>query len=153
MSYLLVTPASYAKLKEEIRSHAEQGKLSSPVTDAEARSLPYLQAVIKEGLRIIPPAQGPLYKEVPKGGDTILGHYLPAGTEIGHSTYSVQHRKDIWGEDADIFRPERWLEASEEQLKTMTSVVDLVFGTGQFQCLGRNVALMELNKAVVEVSA
>ncbi len=59
---------------------------------------------------------------------------------------------DVWGPDAHEFRPERWLEADPEKLRDMDGTLDLVFGYGRWQCLGRNVAMMELNKVFVEVS-
>jgi cytochrome P450 len=57
------------------------------------------------------------------------------------------------GPDAEIFRPERWLEASEDpaHLAHMTSTVDLVFHYGRYKWLGQNVALMEFNKVFVEL--
>jgi len=64
----------------------------------------------------------------------------------------MMRSKNIWGEDAEIFRPERWLEADETQLKLMNSVVELNFGSGKYQCLGKTIAFMELNKIFVEVS-
>jgi hypothetical protein len=52
-----------------------------------------------------------------------------------------------------VFRPERWLEVADaEKLREMEGTVDLVFGFGKYQCLGRNIAFLELNKAFVEVS-
>ena len=50
-----------------------------------------------------------------------------------------------------MFRPERWLEIQESKYAEMARVVDLAFGSGRFKCLGRGVALMELNKIIVEV--
>ncbi|KAK1503114.1 cytochrome P450, partial [Colletotrichum costaricense] len=68
--HILTSPRVSAALREEI----ELAKPSWPViTEAEARSMPYLQAVIKEGLRIFPPVVGQMSKEVPKGGDTFKG--------------------------------------------------------------------------------
>lgn len=57
----------------------------------------------------------------------------------------------IWGEGTDEFRPGRWIEASPERLKQMDGTLDLIFGYGRGQCLGRNVAHMELKKIFVEV--
>ena len=51
----------------------------------------------------------------------------------------------------NVFRPERWLETPEPQLQEMERSVELIFGYGRFKCLGRSVALVELNKIFVEV--
>jgi cytochrome P450 len=65
----------------------------------------------------------------------------------------MQHSKKIYGYDADIFRPERWLEeADSEKLARMKGTMGLVFGTGRYGCLGKNIALMELDKIFFEVS-
>jgi len=152
MLSLQSNPDAYRKLQAEIDSAIATGRISSPITDAEARHLPYLQAVIKEGLRILPPAGGPFFKTVPAGGDVIAGKYIPAGTQIGSSPLSIHHSKSIYGDDAEMFRPERWLEADEEKLTLMNNTVDLVFHYGKYLCLGKPVAMMEFNKIFVEAS-
>lgn len=111
----------------------------------------YLQAVIKEGLRIFPPVVGQMSKKVPKGGDTFKGVYLPEGTRIGYGAWGIFRRGDVWGQDADDFRPDRWLTADAESLRSMEATLELVFGHGKWKCLGRNVAMMELQKIFVEV--
>lgn len=137
-----------------MRAEIEDAKLSLPVvTDSEARGMPYLQAVIKEGLRIHPPVVGLMSKEVSEGGDTFKGKYLPQGTKIGYCGWGIFRRTNIWGEDSDEFRPERWLDCSEDKLRLMEGALELVFGYGRWQCLGKNIALMELNKVFVEVSS
>lgn len=153
MLYLMASPHSYAALAGEVRGAAAGGRISSPITDAEARELPYLQAVIKEGLRIHPPVAGLMSTVVPKGGDVIHGIAVPEGTEIGSSAFGVQYSKDVYGVDAEQFRPERWLEAKGQRLKDMTSTWELIFKYGKWQCLGRTVALIELNKVFVEVGS
>ncbi|RYP64217.1 hypothetical protein DL770_009227 [Monosporascus sp. CRB-9-2] len=52
-------------------------RISSPIKDVEAREMPYLQAVIKEGLRILLPAAGLGFKTAPQGGDVIAGKFIP----------------------------------------------------------------------------
>lgn len=153
MLHLLSNPAVYLKLRAEIDEAIRQGRVSSPVTDPEARQLPYLQAVIKEGLRMKAPAAGPLFKRVPPQGDVIDGKFIPGGTDIGTSPFSIYQSKKIFGEDAELFEPERWLkETDPAKVAYMASVVDLVFSSGKYLCLGKTVALMELNKVFVEVS-
>ncbi|EOO00516.1 putative cytochrome p450 protein [Phaeoacremonium minimum UCRPA7] len=148
MLYIMTSPRVVNALRAEIAST----KRSTPIiSDAEARGMPYLQAVIKEGLRIFPPVTGLMTKDVPKGGDTFKGMYFPEGTKIGYCAWGIFRRPEIWGEDVDEFRPERWLEASPEKLKQMESTLELIFSYGRWQCLGRNVALIELNKIFVEL--
>lgn len=143
---------SNARVLNRLRAEVDALNPTWPViSDAEARTMLYLQAVIKEGLRMFPPVTGLMAKEVPRGGDTFDGIFLPQGTRIGYCAWGIVRRADVWGDDAHEFRPERWIEASPEKLKEMEDTVDLVFGYGRWQCLGRNVALMELNKVFVEV--
>jgi cytochrome P450 len=109
--YIITNSHVQSTLLEEIRNSS----ISNSITDAEARRLPYLQAVIKEGLRIYPPATGLMSKEVPAGGDT--GFFVPGGTGIGWTTLGLMRNVKIWGEDADVFRPERWFEGTPEEIR------------------------------------
>ncbi|KAI1500203.1 cytochrome P450 [Biscogniauxia marginata] len=148
---LITTPSAYAALQQEIDEFLAAGKLSNPITDTESRMMPYLQAVIKEGLRIYPPVLGLGNKQAPKGGDLINGYFVPEGTQIGMNFFGLMRSKEIWGPDADIFRPERWLEVDSNTLKRMNAIVELDFGSGKYQCLGKPIAMMELNKIFVEL--
>src|ERR1700709_2602594 len=113
--YLIMHPRVVSKLRTEISSNP----ISSPIQDSEARKLPYLQAIIREGLRIFPPVVGLMSKEVPPGVDIINNQFVPGGTKIGYGAYGIFRDKTTWGQDADTFRPEGWLEASPEKLKEM----------------------------------
>lgn len=113
----------------------------------------YLQATLYEGMRIRPVATATFGKQVPPGGDTINGYFVPAGTTIGPNVSSLMRSKRLFGEDADIFRPERFLEADESTRIEMQRNVDLVFGYGRWMCAGKAIAWLELNKAVFEVSS
>lgn len=145
--YILTNSHVQKTLLKEI----SEASISSPITDAEARKLPYLQAVIKEGLRIFPPVTGIMFKEVPAGGDTIKGFYVPGGTGIGWSSFGLMRNVEVWGHDAKLFRPERWFEGTAEEIKKKEIEVEMVFGYGKYQCLGKNVAYLELNKIFVEL--
>ncbi|CAK7269790.1 hypothetical protein SEPCBS57363_003778 [Sporothrix epigloea] len=162
MLYLMSSPATYLRLTQEIRGAVVEGRISSAVvTDAEARELSYLQAVIKEGMRINPPVAGTMDVVVPEGGDTICGYPVPGGTEIGCSEFGAQQLASVFGPDADVFRPERWLEAEAaakegsqpdiDRLRQMNLTWGLIFKAGKWQCLGKEVALIELNKVFVEL--
>jgi cytochrome P450 len=111
------------------------------------------QAVIYEGLRMNAPFTGLISKEVPAGGDTLKGMFVPGGTNISSNTWGILRRKDVYGPDADLFRPERWLQADESKKGVMERNTELAFGHGRWGCAGKNVAFMELNKVYVEVSS
>ena len=85
-------------------------------------------------------------------GDTLPdGTFIPGGTAIGICAFGIHRNKEIYGEDAKLFRPERWLEANEEQLVKMKRTQEMVFSGGLYRCLGEQIAKMELNKAVFEL--
>ena len=156
--YIITNPRIYTTLQAEIDNAVKtEGKISNPVIkDTEWRHLVYLQAVIKEGLRIWPPVTGMMSKFSPPNGDelTIDGEkvLIPGGTNIGWASWGIHRNKAVFGEDAELYRPERWLDvANPEKLERMRKVVDLNFGYGKYYCLGRLIALSELHKVVFEV--
>ncbi|KAH9427915.1 Cytochrome P450 monooxygenase aba1 [Pyricularia oryzae] len=149
---LCSTPMVYLKLQKEIDEAVRSGMVGEGVISQEtARKLPYLQAVIYEGLRLNPPFTGALMKEVPPGGDEIDGVFIPAGVRIGVSAKGIQMRQDVYGHDVDVFRPERWTECDEQRRMRMAANTELVFGYGRWMCAGKNVAFMELNKVYFEL--
>ncbi|PTB68170.1 cytochrome P450 [Trichoderma citrinoviride] len=147
---LITNPPAYTALLTEIRSHT--ATTTSPLISwSQTQTLPYLRAVVSEGLRMWPPVAGLGFKTVPPEGDLINGYFVPGGTEIGQGFHGVGRAKAVWGADADVFRPERWLRAEGVGLRKMTNAVDTHFGHGKYSCLGKQIALMELHKAVFEL--
>lgn len=78
---------------------------------------------------------------------------LPERTKIGYCAWGVFRNKEIFGDDVNVFRPERWLEEfnSTEKIRERELTMELIFGYGRWQCLGKNVAMIKLNKVFVEV--
>ncbi|KAK8045983.1 BcABA1- cytochrome P450 monooxygenase [Apiospora saccharicola] len=151
MTYAMTTPSVYQKLKAEIRTAVRGGRASSPIIKAEeARELPYLQAVLYEGIRMRPPLLGLMPKIVPPGGDTLAGQHVPAGTAICSNISSLLRSTAMFGADADIYRPERFMELGPEDRAAMERNVELAFGSGQWQCAGKVISFMEMNKIVFE---
>jgi hypothetical protein len=147
--YIITHPQVYNTLQKEL----DAATLSEPIiSDTEARDLPYLQACIKEGMRVFPPVTGLFSKRVPKGGDTVCGIFVPGGTDIAYCAWDFYKDPAVFGQDAAFFRPERWLEAEGDKLLRMQRTIDLIFGHGKYSCLGKPIAMLELGKALAEVS-
>ena len=151
--YLLSgNPGAYAKLRGEVDDAVQSGNSSDPVIKySDAQKLTYLGAVIWEGLRMYPPLFSLKSKISPPGGETVKGYFIPEGTEVAMCDDAVCRSKDIFGEDSNIFRPERWLEADPDIHRRYYQAVDTIFGSGRFLCLGKHIAMMELHKAIFEV--
>lgn len=82
--YLYRNPEKLAKLRQEIDQGQATGQVSDPVTFKETQSMPYLQAVIKEALRMHPAVGTILARTVPEGGAHLAGRYFPAGVSGHH---------------------------------------------------------------------
>lgn len=134
----------------EIDSAVAKQLVSSPITDAEARELPLLQACIKEGFRMWPPISG-IMPRISDHDAVVCGIRIPAGTNVAWSARAVMRNESVFGVGADMFLPDRWLRADEDQRQVMENTIDLCFGQGRWGCLGRPIACIELNKMIVEV--
>ncbi|KAF2753912.1 putative P450 monooxygenase [Pseudovirgaria hyperparasitica] len=148
-------PSVYNKVLEELDVAEAAGKLTRPVIrDSESRLLPYFQACVRETLRCYPPVTGQLAKQSPANGDHFNGMYIPPNTQIAWNSWGLMRTKEIFGDDVDVFRPERWLASgghTPEELAHMEETVWMAFGWGRFGCLGRPVAQMEINKTIPEL--
>ncbi|KAJ4358701.1 uncharacterized protein N0V89_003285 [Didymosphaeria variabile] len=150
IGHLAMNPDKMASLRHELESATQRGELSNPALYQEAQKLPYLQAVIQEGLRIHPAVGCPLVRVVPAGGAHIAGRYFPAGTEVGINAWVIHRNKDIFGPDADKFVPERWL-TNDPGERARLERNFLAFGTGPRTCIGKNISLLELSKVIPQL--
>ncbi|KAK3314249.1 cytochrome P450 11B2 [Apodospora peruviana] len=150
--YLATKPSAHRALQREVDEFVRAGKASRPViTDAEAKSMPYLQACIKEGLRLWPPVSG-LMAKVSQKDDVICGQKVPAGTNVAWTALGVMRNRELFGEDADTFEPRRWLEADPARLREMEAVQGLAFAANsRWQCLGMKLAYLEMGKLFFEL--
>lgn len=149
--YLLKNPQCYWKLVEEldtaIKVGAIENRSTGVVTWAESQRLPYLDACIKEAFRLHPAVGLPLERIVPAGGVEILGERVAAGTIVGCSAWVIHRRPEVFGEDVETYRPERWIDADKESRKEMDGSM-FHFGMGARTCIGKNISLLEIYKLV-----
>ncbi|KAI3396147.1 hypothetical protein diail_410 [Diaporthe ilicicola] len=151
LMFTMATPHVYQKLKQTIRQAVAEDDLSSPITADEAQKLPYLAAVIHEGLRLRPAGTLGHPKVVPPQGDTIEGYHVPRKTAVYVNWVSMGLRKDVFGDDSEIFRPERYFECSEKKKAEMQRTSEMAFGVGRYRCSGKVIALAEIYKVVFEL--
>jgi cytochrome P450 len=137
--YVLKHPDVCRKLEQEITDALDAGKLSLPIRYNDAVKLPYLNACIKEGMRISPSFGLGLPRYVPKGGAVIAGRYFPEGYRVIMNQNAVHFDKECFGDDAEEFVPERWLQGDKEKLASMARH-DMGFGLGPRVCLGKHVS-------------
>lgn len=132
------TPGVIEKLQKELDIAIPAG-VDVPTYDM-VKDLPYLRNVINETLRIHSTSSLGLPRLVPPGeGIEILGKHFPSYTVLSVPAYTIHHSKDIWGNDADEYVPERWDFLTERQKNSF-----IPFSYGPRSCVGRNVAEMEL---------
>lgn len=125
--FLLRNPATYAKLRDEIRTRYS----SADQIDARtAQLLPYLQAVIAEGLRMYPPGSQGFPRISP--GAVVDGVWVPQGTECYTSAWSPTHDERYFHEPY-VFKPERWVDPNCADVKEASQP----FSLGPRGCLGR----------------
>ncbi|KAK4233588.1 putative cytochrome P450 oxidoreductase [Achaetomium macrosporum] len=149
--HLLKNPGKLRRTVEEIAS-VVQGRdcWRRPITFAEANRMPYLQAVLKEAMRVHPAVGLLLERTVPPEGCMIAGTWLPGGTIVGINPWVLHRDAEVYGEDAGEFRPERWLEADAEKLKAMERSF-LAFGSGARTCIVRHISMLEMSKIVPQL--
>jgi cytochrome P450 len=132
------------KLREEIRANLPSISDSSAIITASQidEHLPYLHAVCNEVLRFHSPV--PLTLREAAHDTSIQGHPVPAGTKIILSPWAVNHSKELWGEDAGQFKPERWIGQGKANTGgSKSNYAFLTFLHGPRSCIGQGFAKAE----------
>jgi cytochrome P450 len=152
--YSLKQPSVWQRLRSEIPVHDSNS--SSTTSYKDSRTFPYLNAVVREALRCHPGVAMILERYVPNGGLNLPdGRHVPANCVVGMNPYVVGRNESVFGEDAETFRPERWLrdekreteDEFQERLRLMNNT-DLAFGGGSRICIGKHLGLVEVYKVL-----
>ncbi|KAI1078502.1 cytochrome P450 [Whalleya microplaca] len=156
--HTLRNPRVLNRLTEEVL--AANINSSHPAPYSTARTLPYLEAITREAMRMHPAVSMQLERIVPKSGLTLPdGRFIPGGSLVGINPYVMGRNFKIYGDDTEEFRPERWLRREDEgddefqARMRLWNATDLSFGSGSRICVGRHLALMEMYKIVATLIA
>lgn len=164
LTYELSRPANkhrQEKLRAELRAHFGTPKDKSDlISDLEAvDSLPYLEALTQENMRVHASIPGSEPRVTPNpyplvvDGKTVT---LPVGTEMSMQPYSMHRIASVFP-DADLYIPERWLQAEGESDSAYDARLThmhrhmIGFGKGVRMCLGMNLARAEIKLALANM--
>lgn len=152
----------FAKLRASILEHfgegddsdsssSQEGSGGAAITFSGLKSCTYLQHVLAETLRLYPSVpfnerQATRDTTLPRGGgpDESAPIYIRKNQPVCYSAYIMHRRKELWGDDADDFRPERWVGRK-------SGWEYLPFNGGPRVCLGQQFALTEAAYVVTRI--
>jgi len=155
------------KIREEIKSTraaaAERGDLELTIADLD--SMKYTLAAMKETLRFHPIVANririaarddviPLaIPQKTKTGETINSIPVSRGQRIMLSFIAYHRLKEVWGSDADQWRPERFIEGINGPVKATVGVMSnlVSFSSGLRSCIGWRFAVLEMQAILIEL--
>ncbi|KAH6810240.1 cytochrome P450 [Perilla frutescens var. frutescens] len=138
LSLLLNNPSALKKAQEEVDAHINKDR---HVNDSDIKTLVYLEAVVKETLRLYPP--GPIIGFHSAMEDCTLstGHHVPSGTHLMVNLWKLHRDEKQWSEPHE-FRPERFLRTHKDfDMRSGHNFEYIPFGTGRRSCPGTSLAL------------
>ncbi|CAE6470356.1 unnamed protein product [Rhizoctonia solani] len=156
MIYVLALyPDVYRQLAEEINGVVHEDR---PCTFNDIKNMRYLRATINETLRLFPPVPFNIRRST--NSPSILpsnlsecrhGLFLYPRCSITYSLLHIHRRKDIWSEDAEDFKPERWFTDNSKRVHVTNPFAFIPFNGGPRMCLGQNLAYLLVSHTIVEM--
>ncbi|KAM7253301.1 hypothetical protein ACFE04_025919 [Oxalis oulophora] len=146
LSLLVNNPRTLNKAQQELDTHVGKER---QVKESDMNNLIYLQAIIKETLRLYPP--GPLSVPHKSTEDcTVANYHVPANTHLHVNIWKMHRDPRIWT-DPEEFQPERFLTSNSNSTSTVRDLdlrgqnfELLPFGSGRRMCPGVSFALQVL---------
>ena len=142
VAYLLsVNPKVQERLRREIRDAIPN--LETDITSAQTDSLPYLNAVCNETLRLYPTVPITSRESIV---DTMLGDQaIPKGTPLMIVPWAINRSPQHWGPNAEVFDPERWMkEGTANTGGAASNYAAITFLHGPRSCIGQAFARSEM---------
>ncbi|CAN6295004.1 unnamed protein product [Urochloa humidicola] len=136
MAELLRNPSTMAKLRAEITGALGD---KEDIEEPDVAGLPYLQAVVKEALRLHPVAPLLVPHKAVEDGAEVCGYAVPRGSTVFVNVWAIMRDPALW-EDPDEFSPERFLDKAAEVDFKGKDFEFIPFGSGRRQCPGMPMA-------------
>jgi cytochrome P450 len=138
-------PEIEAKIREELAVKLPQLGVGRDgfITADHVKQLVYLDAVIKETLRLHPAA--PITSRIANQDTVINGDVcIQKGEIVNLSMYAMARNPRVWGPDAAKFKPDRWIDDKTGELLSFPSTKFFTFGAGPRSCIGMKLAILNL---------
>lgn len=143
--YTLLLLAIYAEVQEKVYDEIIETLPGGEINYESLSKLSYLDMVIKESMRLLPAV--PIIGRETQEETTIGTRKIPKGIQLMVHLFNLHRRRDIWGEDANQFRPDRFL--PENEAKRPDSF--LPFSTGLRDCIGKHYAIIAIRTIIVKL--
>ncbi|KAF1317604.1 Cytochrome p450, partial [Globisporangium splendens] len=149
IDWLVIMLARYPHVQDKIRAELSakipdlmNGTIKVPSKD-QIGELTYMDAAIHECIRLNSTA--PLTTRVPTRDTTLSdGTFIKKGTSVMTPHYAMGRMKFIWGDSAEEFKPERWIDGATGKFVPASPFKFFSFSAGPRICIGKNFALMEI---------
>lgn len=138
MSFTLGLLGKHPMVRRRLERELRDVLGDRPATAADLPKLPFLDAVVREGMRLFPPAW--VVSRSTSEPVTIAGHAVPQGAFLYVPVYAVHRLPRFW-DDPEGFDPERWLDGRAEVARKAGAY--LPFGMGQRRCIGEHLGMLE----------
>lgn len=149
-NYLLREKSKLQALIDEVRSTFQD---EGAITGYSVSTLPYLNAVLQEGLRMCPTIPDGMRREVSTGGATVAGEFLPRGTVVSIPQWAAYQSPSNFQSPAS-FIPERWLTGPQKSFSSFSrdrKDAFNPFSLGPHNCPGQNLAYLEMRLILARI--
>ncbi|GIJ90980.1 hypothetical protein Asppvi_009945 [Aspergillus pseudoviridinutans] len=147
-------------IQQQLRTEIRGAIPSLLDTDAASwktlESMPLLNAIIHEVLRLHPSV--PMFTREAIKDTSILNYPIPKGTRVVICPRALNRLPEFWGEDADKFVPDRWIDTDESGERTLnglggapTKYAHITFSHGNRSCIGKPIAFIQVRCALAAI--
>lgn len=143
LSWTFYLLAHHPDVRTRVENEVDTVLAGRPPRLEDLNQLPYTLQVIKETMRLYPPA--PVIGRMAQHDVELASYTIPAGTLVVCSIYGIHHRADLW-EEPDAFRPERF--AADREIPPGAYIP---FAMGPRICIGNHFALMEAHLILADL--
>ncbi|KAL4950529.1 cytochrome P450 [Aspergillus filifer] len=145
--YIATNPLTQRALQEEVQQSLSEED-GHQVTWERVKSLPLLEAVINETLRMHPPVPGGMPRSTPPAGAHLGSVYIPENTTVSCPTWTIQMDPENFTNPTE-WSPHRWINPPKHH----NTKAWVPFSVGPFSCVGKNFAYMEMKITIAKLVA